>query len=844
MFCYKCGKRIPDGGSFCAFCGAEMVIPSEEVIAEEISSEDVSIPVEKIVTDEKATETLLEETSVEDQIIETPKVEKTIIEDVATDDKFEEEESLEDKSVYEGQIEDVENEISHEEEVLGEESKAEEKQDVEISMGTTKNPYQQFYGVSEQKELTVEEIAKAKKRNIITGIVLIILAVASIVVTLLNVFMKPTIDLNKYITVTAEGYDTIGVAVIKVDDEQFEKEYVKKVGNKKSKETSWKKFLSDVTAVEIDNDKDLSNGDLVILNWKNNDEKALEKYGVKLKYKDIEHTVEGLKVLEKFDPFNGVEILFSGIEPNGRAEIVEKSESRITSDFVFRVENMSGLSNGDKVTVTADMYYVDDIIEYCAEKYGMIPNSLEKTYVVAGIDRYVSSLDEISTDSLTLMQKEAEKIFGSVEIDRMGKGESFVGMDYIGNYLLSSREPGGYNKSNILYLVYKVTVNNRYEKDIDKYNKNNEYYWYISFSDLLVNSSGETIVDVAKNDTPSNRVEFDSGIGNLFAVTSWFYHGYESIDDLYKNNISDKQDKYIINDSIDEDLEQVYELEQDDMNEEGMEEIAISNIIASSELNVKAKDGSTYHVQNMIDGNPETAWIEGADGLGIGESVYMEFDGVKNISNITIYPGFLKTKNRYFVNGQPTKLLVEWDGGQGEIELPRVDVGTDEEPFELDELPVAELNLEDSVQTSYIRLTITDAIAGSKYEDVAISDVAVYTTAGDDIAEFDDSEGKDVADINNPNPWLSNMTNAEKLLNLGFSSENLKYINGGISLYAQSHLGLNEKFETTYVEDSIKYPSENVATFTVKVNGEYLLPIKYDFVSGDVAFKDAEKITN
>lgn len=242
MFCYKCGKRIPDGGSFCAFCGAEMVIPSEEVIAEEIFSEDVSIPVEKIVTDEKVTETLLEETSVEDQIIETPKVEKTIIEDVATDDKFEEEESLEDKSVYEGQIEDVENEISHEEEVLGEESKAEEKQDVEISMGTTKNPYQQFYGVSDQKELTVEEIAKAKKRNIITGIVLIILAVASIVVTLLNVFMKPTIDLNKYITVTAEGYDTIGVAVIKVDDEQFEKEYVKKVGNKRVKKLVGKSF--------------------------------------------------------------------------------------------------------------------------------------------------------------------------------------------------------------------------------------------------------------------------------------------------------------------------------------------------------------------------------------------------------------------------------------------------------------------------------------------------------------------------------------------------------------------------------------------------------------------------
>ena len=144
-------------------------------------------------------------------------------------------------------------------------------------------------------------------------------------------------------------------------------------------------------------------------------------------------------------------------------------------------------------------------------------------------------------------------------------------------------------------------------------------------------------------------------------------------------------------------------------------------------MNVKAKDGSTYHAQNMIDGNPETAWIEGVDGLGIGEYIYIEFDGVKSVSEIDIYPGFLKTKNRYLVNGQPTRLLIEWEGGQSEIGLDRVDVSTDDEPFELDEMPIAKLNLDEAVQTSYLKFTIIDAVGGSKYEDVAITDVSVYS---------------------------------------------------------------------------------------------------------------------
>lgn len=713
MFCYKCGKKIPDGGLFCAFCGAKMIIPDEEVVVEETPAE---VETEKEVLVETVSEV---EVSVKDEPVEEVAVETEHVEEVIVETENEKESLVETVSSGGEGNEPIVDTVEQENVV------EEVKPVYSIPAKTVKsgNIYQEFYGVNNQKDLSPDEISRSKKKNRLTGFILVVLTAISIVIVLLNVLVKPTINLNEYMTVVSEGYDTIGTVNITIDKERLEKDYNQKIGLKKSKEYSMKTFLSDVASGNFDVKEGLSNGDVVTFKWSNDDEKALDIYGIKLKYEDIEYTVEGLKEVTKFDPFNGVEIEFSGIAPNGKAEIVGIPDSGVASDFVFRLENQSDLDNGDKVTANAYMYYVDDIYQYCAENYGMIPNALTKEYTVDGIDRYVSSMNDISKESLEQMKEQAQAVYDSKEAAKMGKGEKLLGVDYVGNYLLSSKNRDG----NIVFLVYKVAVNNKYVKDSGKYNKNNELYWYILYKDLIVNSAGETMVDVSKYDSPANRVYFDSGVEDWFSTTSWYYHGYESIDELYNNVISAESDKYNIENTIDESLAQVYEMEEDELGEEGKERIAIKNIVASSELNVKAKDGSTYHAQNMIDGNPETAWIEGVDGLGIGEYIYIEFDGVKSVSEIDIYPGFLKTKNRYLVNGQPTRLLIEWEGGQSEIGLDRVDVSTDDEPFELDEMPIAKLNLDEAVQTSYLKFTIIDAVGGSKYEDVAITDVSVYS---------------------------------------------------------------------------------------------------------------------
>ena len=112
--------------------------------------------------------------------------------------------------------------------------------------------------------------------------------------------------------------------------------------------------------------------------------------------------------------------------------------------------------------------------------------------------------------------------------------------------------------------------------------------------------------------------------------------------------------------------------------------------------------------------------------MGIGETIIIEFDKAKSVSEIDIYPGFLKTKNRYLLNGQPTKVLVEWDDGQKELILDRIAVDESDDIFDNDEVPISKLHLENDIQTQYLKLTILDAVAGSKYKDVAVSEVKVY----------------------------------------------------------------------------------------------------------------------
>lgn len=101
-------------------------------------------------------------------------------------------------------------------------------------------------------------------------------------------------------------------------------------------------------------------------------------------------------------------------------------------------------------------------------------------------------------------------------------------------------------------------------------------------------------------------------------------------------------------------------------------------------------------------------------------------------------------------------------------------------------------------------------------------------------------EGNDLAYLKESAFCLSKMTNPEDLIDLGIPFEDLENINASLSLYAQADLGLKESFETTYVNGSINYISEDVARFNLKLNNEYYVTAMFSFSSRKVTFKLAE----
>ena len=352
------------------------------------------------------------------------------------------------------------------------------------------------YQETKKIQRTPEEEEKRKKRNKIivlsAGIVLGLCAIIAILASML----KPSIDLNKYTTVSIDGYNAVGQAGVTFDYAKFEKDYGKnleKIVRKKHiecfKDSATEQFLTDCVDGALDKETELSNGDVVTYKWNCNDEVARSVYGYKLKYEDIEVKAEKLEEAKTFDPFEGIQVTFDGVAPNGYAYVEGNPSASAAQQFGYELDKSEGLSNGDTVTVTACMYDEDDPTDYCLRAYGMVPESLTKTYTVNGINSYIKEISEISDESLKEMQSQAEEVYQDDVVQNWGESEKLKSLTYMGNYLLVNKKNDDYwGSNNILYLVYQVQVEDTYSNKGKTYTELNTIYWYICFYDLLVDS--------------------------------------------------------------------------------------------------------------------------------------------------------------------------------------------------------------------------------------------------------------------------------------------------------------------------------------------------------------------
>ncbi len=369
-----------------------------------------------------------------------------------------------------------------------------------------------------------------------------------------------TINLNKYITIESSGYNGYGNVYATIDWDAIEKKYGSKVSFTSDAKKEYGGFLSMTTPIEVlqgdvdiefdQNTWHLSNGDKLEYTIDVDDEVA--KYlKCKLKYKAGSYTVSDLEEVATFDAFADLDVEFSGISPDGKANL--NYTGSLMHSYDFSCDKTSGLSNGDVVTVTID----DATVESCVQSIGQIPAELEKTYTVEGLESYLMHTSEIDDAALQSMQAQASDVYNAHAANNFDESESLESLDYIGTYLLTPKDTKAYsyNIMNKLYLVYKVRVRDTFSNDHDSYDQVNTVYWYISFHDLMVGQDGSVTVDLNDYGTPSDRFTIDSGVvgNNWFGSNqTWYYYGYATLDELYKVAVTKNIDAFNHEDNVTE----------------------------------------------------------------------------------------------------------------------------------------------------------------------------------------------------------------------------------------------------------------------------------------------------
>lgn len=355
-----------------------------------------------------------------------------------------------------------------------------------------------------------------------------------------------TVNLNDYLTIECSGIDTAGKASFSVDVEQLVEDNAEALGLEDasfgSLLTVYDDFYSKLDG-ELDKTSELSNGDKITFKWDDIDTKKFkEKYSVKLNFSDVPYEVSGLDEAKEFNPFDYVNVTCEGFAPYGKLNISKNGENPV-SGISYRADKVDGLSNGDKVIITAEAG--SDIKEYCMSK-GYIPSETEFEYTVSGLASYATRLELIPADAMTKMDSHAQDVFKAGVAKNWNDSESLKNVELIGNYFLTPKDASiSANTYNYIYFIYKITAENE-EKGGEF-----DYYYYSYYTNVILLDDGTCSFDLNGITVPEGSSFFGVVSGEAFSTGSHYYKGYEDLDSLFNKQVTSRIDKYQYESTVD-----------------------------------------------------------------------------------------------------------------------------------------------------------------------------------------------------------------------------------------------------------------------------------------------------
>lgn len=390
----------------------------------------------------------------------------------------------------------------------------------------------QLKRVAENQTITDKLKKISKKTWGIIGACVALVLVLLIVIAL----HKPTVNLNDYLKVTYGGYDGGGVAYTEIDWNSMKEDFENKISYKRGMAQTGGMTPIDIIMeytnanIEGKNEK-LSNGDKVSYTWKVDKDAIAKLIKCKKKYSDGSKKVSGLKEMELFDPFKNLKVTFSGVEPNGEADIEYNGD--MLSEYDFTCDKTSGLKNGDKIKIslTEDAgYYVD--------QYNKAPSVLEKEYKVKNLGKYLSKIKEVDTDGMNSARAKAQKSISDM-VDYWSEDVTLDKVSYAGDYLQVAKDSDDYTK-NYYGVIYQI---NAHIQPDGGQRKDVVSYYSMKFENVIVGGDGKCEIDLDEYDVPYDDFSVEVTSGDL-SSGSYSFDGYQTLEELKKNYVDEVADEF------------------------------------------------------------------------------------------------------------------------------------------------------------------------------------------------------------------------------------------------------------------------------------------------------------
>lgn len=226
---------------------------------------------------------------------------------------------------------------------------------------------------------------------------------------------------------------------------------------------------------------------------------------------------------EKLDPFAELKVTFSGTVPDSKLTL-----SGQNSKVTYTPSKQSGMKNGDKITVTAELY------SFYSDQYEL--TQTEKEYTVSGLSTYVMKLAEIPEQTKEKLLKQSESLIAA-QAAKWLDGNKLLGAEPIGYYYLALKDGfTSYSNTNQIFCVYKVNALIGGKYTTDKTDHEDSYFIYCKYTDIMLLSDGVCSVDLSRGELATNQIKGEYG--------NYYFSGYKDLDSMFNATVTRQIDKY------------------------------------------------------------------------------------------------------------------------------------------------------------------------------------------------------------------------------------------------------------------------------------------------------------